>query len=1017
MKKQIKRVLALFLSAIMVLSIVPTSLFAMAEVSASKATISDVADSATLNKLSVSTAVPTTVKTQFATNAFTTRAQKNLVAKSEVSLYTDATQNALVTQNNSNINLATLSNGVIANTTNGTRNEDRNYMSSAFSQNNAYLTVELDKYYDISDIYIFSSDASGDSLYDYEVYISETKEGLYNAENLVVDFNYNGYEQYDDNRYKGKINQVDFELAQEAISANKYNKVTNANAEGQEYVLGTDIKGKYVGVKLNSYSKNNLFRVSEVGVEGAACAGQPTDENVTTDVTNNDVANKLSVTASVPTTLTTQFGADAFATRKGNNLLAKGNILGMFTDAEQTTQVKFAAKYDGDVEVKPESSVSWQKAAMTDGEIPVVGQTEPQHITGYSYALNQNSGYLTMQLDAFYQVSDFYMIASDKCNYSPYDYEIYISEEQSSLYNYENIVVKYQYNGYDTYSGNNYKGKINQTNFALAQSSIDASNHKDATGGVAEGQIYKFNEDIKGKYVGIKFYSFSKYVEFLRVYEIGIEGKLSPGQPTGDLVTTDIQDATVAEKLNLKTTLPTTLTTQFPLDAFATRKDNNLVKKATEFVMYTDDSQTTPITLGGETVNWQQAAMADGLIASKVDGVDNETQRLSDYSGFLDQTHGYLTIALDKSYDIGDIYIASRENGNDSLCNYEIYVSETREDLYNIENIVVDFLYSGYGAEGVGKMNKVTVPGATTSSIAEVQDYKFAKPATGKYVGIKMNTFNTKNSGHNRVYEIGVEEIEYFALDCEHSKGDTYVTGEVAATCSKEGYTGDTYCNDCGNLAKKGTKIAKLAHKQVSTTTKATLTKNGTIKYTCSVCKATTKTATTIYYPKTIKLSTTTYTYSGGVKKPSVSVVDSNGKTISSSNYTAPVPSAKYPGKYSVKITFKGNCNYTGSKTLYFTITPKKVSLSSVKSTSKKKMTVKWSKQSGVSGYQVVYATNSKFTKGKKTVTVKGSSAKYKTVTKLSSKKTYYVKVRSYKTIDGKKVYGSYSKVKKVKVK
>ena len=172
---------------------------------------------------------------------------------------------------------------------------------------------------------------------------------------------------------------------------------------------------------------------------------------------------------------------------------------------------------------------------------------------------------------------------------------------------------------------------------------------------------------------------------------------------------------------------------------------------------------------------------------------------------------------------------------------------------------------------------------------------------------------------------------------------------------------------------------------------------------------------TTIYYPKTIKLSATTYTYNGKAQKPAVSVVGSNGKAISSSNYTVAVSKAVNPGKYAVKITFKGN--YTGTKTLYFTITPKKVSLSSVKSSAKKKATVKWSKQSGVTGYEILLATNSKFSKGKKVVTVKGASAKSKTVTKLSSKKTYYVKVRAYKTIDGKKVYGAYSKYKKVKVK
>ena len=249
---------------------------------------------------------------------------------------------------------------------------------------------------------------------------------------------------------------------------------------------------------------------------------------------------------------------------------------------------------------------------------------------------------------------------------------------------------------------------------------------------------------------------------------------------------------------------------------------------------------------------------------------------------------------------------------------------------------------------------------------------------------------------------------------CTHT--NTSVRNKKTATCTKTGYTGDTYCNDCNELLKKGTATALAKHQYTKITSKnATLGANGYKLTECKVCgKDYSKTY--YYYPKTVKLSTTTYTYNGKVKKPSVKVTGSNGKTISSSNYTVSYASGrKYPGKYKVTVKFKGN--YSGTKYVYFQIKPKKVSLSSVKSTSKKKMTVKWSKQSKVSGYQVVYATNSKFTKSKKTVTVKGSSSKSKTIKSLKSKKTYYVKVRSYKTIDGKKVYGSYSKVKKVKVK
>lgn len=90
---------------------------------------------------------------------------------------------------------------------------------------------------------------------------------------------------------------------------------------------------------------------------------------------------------------------------------------------------------------------------------------------------------------------------------------------------------------------------------------------------------------------------------------------------------------------------------------------------------------------------------------------------------------------------------------------------------------------------------------------------------------------------------------------------------------------------------------------------------------------------------------------------------------------------------------------------------PAKPVISSLKSGKKKTLTVKWKKVSYAKGYQVAYKK-------------KGGSYKYatttslsKTVKKLTSKKTYYVKVRAYKVVDGKKKYGKFSKVKTVKVK
>ena len=69
----------------------------------------------------------------------------------------------------------------------------------------------------------------------------------------------------------------------------------------------------------------------------------------------------------------------------------------------------------------------------------------------------------------------------------------------------------------------------------------------------------------------------------------------------------------------------------------------------------------------------------------------------------------------------------------------------------------------------------------------------------------------------------------------------------------------------------------------------------------------------------------------------------------------------------------------------------------------------------GAKGYEVVYSTNKKFKKSIKTKTTKALSV---TLKKLARKKTYYVKVRAYKTDStGTKIYGQYSKVKKVRIK
>lgn len=89
--------------------------------------------------------------------------------------------------------------------------------------------------------------------------------------------------------------------------------------------------------------------------------------------------------------------------------------------------------------------------------------------------------------------------------------------------------------------------------------------------------------------------------------------------------------------------------------------------------------------------------------------------------------------------------------------------------------------------------------------------------------------------------------------------------------------------------------------------------------------------------------------------------------------------------------------------------------ISKVKNKKKRKLVVKWSKNKSASGYQIQYSKKSSF-KNKKTKTVKSSSKGKITLKKLKKGKIYYIRVRSYKTVAGKKTYSSWSYVRSVRI-
>lgn len=140
------------------------------------------------------------------------------------------------------------------------------------------------------------------------------------------------------------------------------------------------------------------------------------------------------------------------------------------------------------------------------------------------------------------------------------------------------------------------------------------------------------------------------------------------------------------------------------------------------------------------------------------------------------------------------------------------------------------------------------------------------------------------------------------------------------------------------------------------------------------------------------------------------------GKTLKAgTDYTVAYKNNINVGTATVTIT--GKLAYTGTLNKTFTIVPAATKLSKVTAV-KKGFTAKWNKQTKqTTGYELQYALNNKFTSGAKTVNISKATTVSKKVTKLKAKKKYFVRVRTYKTVSGKKVYSAWSAAKSVTTK
>lgn len=139
---------------------------------------------------------------------------------------------------------------------------------------------------------------------------------------------------------------------------------------------------------------------------------------------------------------------------------------------------------------------------------------------------------------------------------------------------------------------------------------------------------------------------------------------------------------------------------------------------------------------------------------------------------------------------------------------------------------------------------------------------------------------------------------------------------------------------------------------------------------------------------------------------PSVAAINSSGKVT-----------IKKIGKTTITITASKTLNYKkSSKKITITVIPKSTTLIKAQSKSKEHLTVYWKRNKTVVGYQIYYSTNRKFAKYTKACFIKNSRSTRATIIGLESKKIYYVKIRAYHKVGGKKYYGPFSKIKSDRV-
>ena len=299
-------------------------------------------------------------------------------------------------------------------------------------------------------------------------------------------------------------------------------------------------------------------------------------------------------------------------------------------------------------------------------------------------------------------------------------------------------------------------------------------------------------------------------------------------------------------------------------------------------------------------------------------------------------------------------------------------------------------------------------------------DYTIDKEATCVVQGsesIHCTVCNAIKEGSSRT--IGLKE---------HTYGDWSVTKE--ATCTAAG-TRERTCSVCEDKVTET--LPALGHDwdEGTVTMEPSGSRPGIITYRCNTCgtmrseemsgtddssaSGSQKTPTITAANKTMVINSRSANLGAKTNGDGRLIYSSSNKSVATVSSTGVITPRGY-GKTTITIKTAETASYKAkAKTITVSVVPKKMTIKKAKSSAKRTMMITWAKDKTVTGYQVMLSMNKNFKKFSVSRNFKAKVTKQK-ITSLKSK-TWYVRMRAYKTVGGKPVYGVWSNVKKVKIK